>query len=139
MAIGYGPTIMDATIPELAALVATSAGGDGALRTYPAGTFRTSPDGNDFHTGYISSLMINGVSNLSDDGNGGLIIPGGRTLFQDFYVGAIGNARNISTISHTFMGRVYKGRVYAVHLYNRQLTNTELQQNFQALRGRFGI
>jgi hypothetical protein len=131
---------MDPTIPLLAALVATSAGGDGSLRTHPTtGTFVTTPDGNDFHNGYVSSLMINGVSNLSSDGAGGLIIPGGRTLFQDFYVGAIGNARNISTISHTFMGRVYKGRVYAVHLYNRQLTNTELQQNFQALRGRFGI
>jgi hypothetical protein len=130
---------MDADIPGLAALVATSATGDGSLRTFPAGTFRTSPDGNDFHNGYVSSLMINGVSNLSSDGAGGFTIPGGRTLFQDFYVGAIGNARNISTISHTFMGRTYKGRVYAVYLYNRQLTNAELLQNFNALRSRFGI
>jgi hypothetical protein len=130
---------MDADIPNIGALVATSVGGDGSLRTSPAGTFRISPDVNDFHNGFVSSLMINGVSNLSSDGVGGLTIPGGRTLFQDFYVGAIGNARNISTISHTFYGRVYKGRVYAVYLYNRQLTNTELQQNFQALRSRFSI
>ena len=130
---------MDADIPNLAGLVCTSATGDGALRTNPAGTFRTSPDPNDFHNGYVSSLMINGVSNLSSDGAGGLTIPGGRTLFQDFYVGAIGNARNISTISHTFNGRVYKGRVYAVYLYNRQLTNTELLQNYNALKSRFGL
>jgi hypothetical protein len=130
---------MDADIPNLAALVATSAGGDGSLRTFPAGTFRTNPDGNDFHQGYISSLMINGVSNLSSNGAGGLTIPGGRTLFQDFYVGAIGNARNISTISHTFMGRTFKGRVYAVYLYNKQLTNSELLQNYNALKGRFSI
>ena len=130
---------MDASIVNNAALVATSATGDGSLRTSPAGTFRTSTDGNDFHNGYVSSLMINGVSNLSSDGAGGLTIPGGRTLFQDFYVGAIGNARNISTISHTFMGRTYKGRVYAVYLYNRQLTNAELLQNFNALRSRFSI
>jgi hypothetical protein len=130
---------MDADIPNQGALVATSATGDGSLRTSPAGTFRTSPDGNDFHSGYESSLMINGVSNLSSDGAGGFTIPGGRTLFQDFYVGAIGNARNISTISHTFLGRVYKGRVYAVYLYNRQLTNAELLQNYNALRGRFSI
>ena len=130
---------MEAGIPDLAALVATSAGGDGSLRTSPTGTFRTSTDANDFHNGYVSSLMINGVSNLSSDGVGGLTIPGGRTLFQDFYVGAIGNARNISTISHTFLGRVYKGRVYAVYLYNRQLTNAELSQNFNATRSRFGV
>jgi hypothetical protein len=130
---------MDASIVNNAALVATSATGDGSLRTSPAGTFRTTTDSNDFHNGYLSSLMINGVSNLSDNGSGGLTIPGGRTLFQDFYVGAIGNARNISTISHTFRGRVYKGRVYAVYLYNRQLTNAELLQNFNALRSRFSI
>ena len=129
---------MDPTIPLSAALVATSATGDGALRTYPvAGTFWATPNSDDFHQGYVSSLMINGVSNLS--GGSALTIPGGRTLFQDFYVGAIGNARNISTISHTFMGRVYKGRVYAVYLYNRQLTQVELSQNFNALRGRYGI
>jgi hypothetical protein len=128
---------MDTDIPNLAGLVCTSATGDGALRTFPAGTFRTSPDANDFHNGFVSSFMINGVSNLSDNGSGGLVIPNGRTLQQDFYVGAIGNARNLSTISHTFMGRVYKGRVYAVYLYNRVLTNNELLQNFNATKSRF--
>jgi hypothetical protein len=130
---------MDATITNLAGLICTSAAGDGGLRTSPAGTFRTSPDLNDFHNGFVSSFMINGVSNLSNNGSGGFVIPNGRTLQQDFYVGAIGNARNISTISHTFNSRVYKGRVCAVYLYNRQLTNNELLQNFNALRNRFGV
>jgi hypothetical protein len=128
---------MESGIPNLAGLVCTSATGDGSLRT-TSGTFTSSPDANDFHNGYVSSLMINGVSNLPSSG-GGLIVPGGRTLLQDFYVGAIGNARNISTISHTFMGRVYKGRVYAVYLYNRQLTNAELLQNYNALKSRYGL
>jgi hypothetical protein len=130
---------MDADIPSLAGLVCTSATGDGSLRTFPAGTFRTSPDLNDFHSGFASSLMINGVSNLADSGSGGFVIPNGRTLQQDFYVGAIGNARNLSTVSHTFLNRVYKGRIYAVFLYNRQLTNTELSLNFNATRGRFSL
>lgn len=130
---------MDTDIPGLGALVATSATGDGSLRTFPAGTFRTSPDLNDFHNGFVSSLMINGVSNLSADGVGGLVIPNGRTLAQDFYIGTIGNARNISTISHTFLGRTFKGRVYAVYLYNRQLTNDELLQNYNAIKGRYGL
>jgi len=130
---------MDADIPNLAGLVCTSATGDGALRTSPAGTFRTSTDANDFHNGFVSSFMINGVSNLANNGSGAFVIPNGRTLQQDFYVGAIGNARNLSTISHTFIGRVYKGRVYAVHLYNRKLTNAELLQNYNALKGRYGL
>jgi hypothetical protein len=130
---------MDADIINLAGLVCTSANGDGALRTSPAGTFRSSPNADDFHNGYTSSFMINGVSNLADNGSGGFVIPNGRTLQQDFYVGAVGNARNLSTISHTFMGRVYKGRVYAVYLYNRILTNDELLKNYNALKGRFGL
>jgi len=129
---------MDADIPNFAGLVCTSATGDGALRTTPAGTFRTSTDAEDFHNGFVSSLMINGVSNLPSSG-GALIIPNGRTLQQDFYVGAIGNARNLSTISHTFAGRAYKGRVYAVSLYNRQLTNAELLQNYLATKTRYGL
>jgi hypothetical protein len=134
---------VDADIVSAAGLVCTSATGDGSLRvevqTGFGTTFRTNPDGNDFHFGYVSSFMINGVSNLPSNGSNGLLIPNGRTLQQDFYVGAIGNARNLSTISHTFLNRLYKGRVYAVYLYNRQLSNNELLQNFNALRGRYGI
>ena len=129
---------MDANIANLAGLVCTSATGDGSLRTYPAGTFSTSPNYQDFHNGYVSSFMINGVSNLSSS-NSGFVIPNGRTLQQDFYVGAIGNARNISTISHTFLGRVYKGRVYAVLIYNRKLSNSELLANFNALKSRYSL
>ena len=131
---------MDTDIPLLAALVATGSGVDLSLRTYPEiGTFWNSGNNADFQEGYGSSLMINGVSNLSSKINGSLIIPNGRNLFQDYYVGAIGNAKNISTISQSplYEGRVYKGRVYAVYLYNRQLTNNELLQNYNATKGRF--
>ena len=36
-------------------------------------------------------------------------------------------------------GEYWKGNVSFVQLYNRALTATEIQQNFNALRGRFGI
>ena len=127
---------MDAGIPSLAGLVCKTATGDVSLRT-ESGSFRKPATLNDFHYQYNSSFMINGVSDLSGSAN--FTIPNGRTLQQDFYVGAIGNASNLSTISHTFLGRVYKGRVYAVYLYNRQLTNDELLQNFNAIKGRFGL
>jgi|9_EtaG_2_1085328.scaffolds.fasta_scaffold07313_5 hypothetical protein len=117
--------------PDLAALVAKTASGDGSLRVRSAnsGSFISSPGPNDFHTS-SSGIMINGSK---------VTTPVGRTMLQDYFVGAIGNASNLSTISHTFLGRVYKGRVYAVYLYNRQLTNDELSQNYNALRGRFGL
>tara|TARA_R110002020_G_scaffold10873_7_gene41315 strand:+ start:909 stop:1544 length:636 start_codon:yes stop_codon:yes gene_type:complete len=128
---------MDADIPNLAGLVCKTATGDGSLRARSVSFGKSSVDINDFQRQYTSSFMINGVSDLS--GSAQFTIPNGRTLQQDFYVGAIGNANNLSTISHTFMGRVYKGRVYAVYLYNRQLTNDELLQNYNALKGRFGL
>ena len=132
----------DTGIPSLAALVGMTATGDGALRTENV-SFRAvspaAPDSNDFHNGYVSSLMINGVSNLSTNASGYFIIPNGRTMQQDFYVGAVGNARSMSTLSHTFVGRVYKGRIYSVCMYSRVLSDNELKQNFEALRGRYGI
>jgi len=33
----------------------------------------------------------------------------------------------------------YKGRVYSFMLYNRALTSTEILQNFNATRGRYGV
>jgi hypothetical protein len=135
---------MDSTIGNLAGLVCTSATSDGSLRALKVGsnvTFRTSgqTDANDFQVGFESSFMINGVSNLANNGSGGFVIPNGRTLYENYYVGAVGNARNVSTISHTFMSRVYKGNIFLVCLYNRVLTNAELLQNYNAMRTRYGL
>ena len=38
-----------------------------------------------------------------------------------------------------FGGRYYNGRIAMVQLYNRALTNTEILQNFNATRGRYGV
>ena len=129
----------------LQALVGVTATGDGALR-FLGGTFRGNATGgeagtadvNDYQYGYTNQFMINGVSSLPKTGQGYYVVPNGRTLTQNFYVGAIGN-RNVSTLSHTFMGRVYKGKIFKVMIYNRQLTNSELLQNFNAQRNRFNI
>ena len=82
--------------------------------------------------------MMNGKSNLPSSG-GRYIVPNGRTMLQDYYVGALGPNRGLSTISHNFSNRRYKGRVYAVLLYNRHLTSSELLQNYHAFKGRFGL
>lgn len=125
----------------LQALVAATATGDGSLRL-GGGTFRAvspnAPNADDYHVGYVNQFMINGVSNLSTNVNGCYIVPNSRTLNQNFFVGAIGN-RNVSTISHTFNGRVFKGNMFRVMIYNRQLTNNELLQNFNAHKTIFGL
>jgi hypothetical protein len=137
--------IMDANIPNLGALVGVTDTGDGALRPENL-SFRgldaprqwNGGDNNDFQFGYPAQFMINGTSSLSTNGSGVFDIPNGRTLTQNFYVGAIGG-RNVSTLSHTFMGRVYKGKMFKVMIYNRQLTNAELQQNFNAFKSQYGF
>jgi hypothetical protein len=47
---------------------------------------------------------------------------------QPFYIGQANNG-----------GRNYNGRVYNTKLYNRALSADEVSQNFNALRGRYGI
>ena len=126
---------------NLAALVASSAGGDGALRVETAGSgrFRSPGDTNDFQkSGFASQMMINGEANLVVS-SGQLVVPHGRTMLQDYYVGALGPNRGLSSISHDFMSRRYKGRVYAVLLYNRHLTFSELLQNYNSFKGRFNL
>jgi len=125
----------------LQALVGVTATGDGALR-FHGGTFRAvapnAPDDNDYQLGYVNRFMINGSSSLATNGSGFYVVPNNRTLNQNFYVGAIGN-RNVSTLSHTFLGRAYKGKIFQVMIYNRQLTNAELLQNYNAVKAQYGL
>ncbi len=97
---------------------------------------------NDYQFGYPNQFMINGTSSLSSIVIGSnypyFQVPNGRTLTQNFYVGAIGNM-TLSTLSHIFNGRVYKGKMFRVALYNRQLTNAELKQNFDAFKSQYGF
>ena len=115
---------------------------DGSFRIRSAGDgrFRSSPDTNDFQkgSGLKQQLMMNGEANLPSTGTN-FIVPHGRTMLQDYYVGALGPGRGLRTISHDFMNRRYKGRVYAVLLYNRHLTFSELLQNYNSFKGRFNL
>lgn len=51
----------------------------------------------------------------------------------------IGSTANFRIGTNTNSGEVYNGSIFTVSIYNRALTETEIQQNFNALRGRFGI
>jgi hypothetical protein len=111
---------------------------------------RTDPEGLQYHTFTVPSmlnkvnvvtLVIQNGSNASIDTlscyyNGnflstlnitGLAITANNN--EPFYLGGLGNVANTM-----FIGAYYSGRIY-----NRALTAAEVQRNFNAMRGRFGI
>jgi len=74
--------------------------------------------------GSIGGIYING--NL--DATGGL-----NSNSVDNTTSAIGGSRAFS------LDKQFIGDIYTTSVYNRALTASEIQQNFNALRGRFGI
>jgi hypothetical protein len=50
----------------------------------------------------------------------------------------IGAARFVST-PNSYRWRLNNGQMNSVRFYNRPLSDDEIQQNFNALRGRFGL
>jgi hypothetical protein len=55
-------------------------------------------------------------------------VTNGSMVLGDFKVGVA-----------TSLGAYYRGNISNFKIYNRALTAAEVQQNFNALRGRFGI
>jgi len=45
----------------------------------------------------------------------------------------------VTSSQSNYFGRYFKGNIYSYKFYSRALTASEIQQNFNALRGRFGI
>lgn len=126
----------------LQGIICNSLNGDGSLR-FENNSFRiASADLNDMQTGYPLDLWINGVKNPRVN-NSYYQIPDGRSLTQNFFVSVKADptryTSTVSTLSHNFNSRRFKGIIYSVLLYNRWLTDTEILQNFNATRARFGI
>jgi hypothetical protein len=89
----------------------------------------------------------------------GLTIPQGSWSMVAVSVGATSTThwvntssttQSFTTVAQTFQsvnigrestsnGRYFNGRIGSVQLYNRALSAAEIRQNFNALRGRFGI
>jgi hypothetical protein len=46
---------------------------------------------------------------------------------------------NATSVPNSYRWKLNNGKISSVRLYNRSLSATEIQQNFNALRGRFGI
>jgi hypothetical protein len=53
--------------------------------------------------------------------------------------GFAGTFNNLNIGRGFFNSRYFQGRISQTQMYNRVLTATEIQQNFNSLRGRFGL
>jgi hypothetical protein len=92
--------------------------------------------------GYGNALTVNGWTHLSLVFNGTDIL-----MYQNnSLITTVNFPGDIRTDSATplylggyWSGEYFNGRISNAQLYNRALTTTELTQNFNALRGRYGI
>jgi hypothetical protein len=121
-------------------LVATSAPaalGDRSLR-FATGTpwslaARNPGNSNDWAYPSATNYYVNGVASNTLV-SGWNIFGGARTNLSSFpstwsyFIGSSG-----------YTGRSFQGRIAACYMYNRVLTAAEQLQNFEALRGRYGI
>jgi len=106
---------------------------------------RTSPESLQYHNFTVPS-MLNRVIVLTFvvSSNTTILCYMNDTLIGSLSVtgGAIAAVANDPTyIGHNFNGNdgVFKGNYYSCKIYNVALSTAEIQQNFNALRGRFGI
>jgi hypothetical protein len=58
---------------------------------------------------------------------------------SNYTAGLVTTSINLAVASTDYPGRYFKGQIGVVMFYNRALTTDEIQQNYYALRGRFGI
>jgi len=96
-------------------------------------TARSPGDANDWAFPTATTYYINGaVSNVTVAGWN--ILGGFRTNQTSFPLNF-----SYHLGSSSYLDRSFQGRIAAVFMYNRQLTAAEQQQNFNALRSRFGL
>jgi len=79
--------------------------------------------------GVFNNIYVNGVLISSQAVTGSLNY---SSIPQNFKIGNLNGSGSLA-------GRWFQGDIYIAKIYNRALTAQEVQQNFNALRGRFGI
>jgi hypothetical protein len=73
------------------------------------------------------------------DGTNLLIYQNGTLSNSASYSGTIGTNSESVRVGSANDGLYFNGNIVQVQIYNKALTAAEIQQNFNALRGRFGI
>jgi hypothetical protein len=82
-------------------------------------------------TWYFVALTFNTTDGMSLYINGAL-----DSTFTTYKTAPVGTGCNIGSYG---VGNLLNGRIAQASMYNRTLTRAEVQQNFNATRGRFGI
>jgi len=131
-----------------------------------AGGWQISQDHPSFYSGEIGFLLYVGGNyrdvsfSLSSMTNGWNLL---SVTFDGRYLKLYVNGTSVDTYDHgssstitygssirtvvgaepstgtTISGQYWSGKISSVNIYNRALSSTEIQQNFNALRGRYGI
>jgi len=79
----------------------------------------------------VQRLYVNGILRSSDTRN--FTNKTFNITGRNFYVGAVTSDSNTPTTP------LWNNKIAIVHLYNRSLSDSEIQQNYNALKGRFGL
>jgi hypothetical protein len=82
------------------------------------------------YDGLTTAVYINGVLAGSNTNTTGPL--NFTTVPVNLYIGQLNGTGSTSV-------RYFTGNIYSVRLYNRALSADEVKQNFQALRGRYGV
>lgn len=93
------------------------------------------------NTWHCAAITYNGGTNTSTTYYNGNATGLSRTL-SGTPTGFVGTMNNITLGKGFSLGgaeRIFAGRVSNTKIYNRALSASEIQQNFNALRGRFGV
>ena len=125
---------VDARTSSFAYLVSKSTGADTSLRV--GSTDINNPGNNGDWAEIATTYYVNGVVDTNDVpiSNGQWYILGG----ENKNTGLLGSAWNYY-LGTGFGGRSLNGRIAFVALYDRVLTASEHQQNYNALKGRYGV
>jgi hypothetical protein len=84
------------------------------------------------NTNYILSIVSDQVTNTTKCYLNGIFV---KTITNSISINSVGIGQPYRFVN----GDYFSGKVYTCQMYNRALSESEIQQNFNALRGRFGI
>ena len=110
---------------------------DDSLR-FSGDILSSTPDINDWQYGSVSDVFINGEADAlsSSDYN----MSGKMNFVRSYRSNTSGFGTSFRyEVSSSFYDRRLKGNLALILCYNRKLTDAEVSQNYNALKGRFGL
>jgi len=119
---------------------ANSSGYQGTTLIVPGASAarKTDTDTSFFLNNWVNVLITYNGSGASTPSNYG-IYENAVLKTQNTGVGGVGDPRVNTTLGYINSGNVLKGNISATQIYNRALTASEVLQNYNATKGRFGL